>query len=111
MRRFVSGIAATVALGGSLGLMGATQAVAQPQVAEAAQSARAANCVKMLDRYNEGFGRYIKVKNSCSRTACFSVTVAADRDPKFSIGPNKTQSFRYGGIAWTEASGIKNIDC
>ncbi|QOV35518.1 hypothetical protein IM697_36540 [Streptomyces ferrugineus] len=111
MRRFVSGFAAAVALSGSLGLVGATQAVAGPQFAEAAQSTRAANCVKMLDRYNQRLNRYIKVKNSCARKACFSVTVAARRDPEFSIGANKTQSFRYGGAFWTEATGIKNISC
>ena len=107
MRRFVGGIAAVVALGGSLSFVGATQAVAEPQ---AAPQARAA-CVKMVDRYNEGFNRYIKVKNSCGRKACFSVTVAARRDPEFSIGAHKTESFRYGGTLWTEASGIKNISC
>ena len=107
MRRFISGIAAAAALGGSLTFIGATQAVAGP---EATESARA-GCVKMLDRYNKRFNRYIKVKNTCGRKACFSVTVAARRDPEFSIGPNKTDEFRYGGIAWTKASGIKNIGC
>ncbi|MEU4044280.1 hypothetical protein ACK389_30765 [Streptomyces antibioticus] len=111
MRKFVSGIAAMVALSGSLGVLGATQAVAQPQAAQAAQAVQAADCVKLVDTYTKRFNRYVKVKNSCARTACFSVTVAARRDPEFSIGRNKTQSFAYGGVLWTEASGVKNIDC
>jgi hypothetical protein len=110
MRKFVSGILATVALSGSLGLVGATQAVAAPQGAEQVRAAQA-SCVKLLDRYNKDFNRYVKVKNTCGRKACFSVTVAASRDPEFSIGAHKTDSFRYGGIAWTKASGIKNIAC
>ncbi|MBQ0995909.1 hypothetical protein [Streptomyces sp. RK62] len=109
MRKFIGSVAAVVALGSSLSFAGATQAVAAPQ--EPAAQADRAGCVKMLDRYNQGMNRYIKVKNSCSRKACFSVTVAARRDPEFSIGANKTQSFRYGGALWTKATGIKNISC
>ncbi|MEU0780040.1 hypothetical protein ABZ341_00485 [Streptomyces sp. NPDC006173] len=51
------------------------------------------------------------MKNSCARKACFSVTVAARRDPDLSIGKNKKESFAYGGVAWTKGSGIKNKAC
>ncbi|MFE2628880.1 hypothetical protein ACFXDP_13220 [Streptomyces sp. NPDC059374] len=111
MHKFISAVVATVALGASVGFTGATPAVAAPQgSADAAQATRA-GCVKMLDLYDQGWNRYVKVKNSCGHKACFSVTVAARRDPEFSIGARKTDSFRYGGILWTEASGIKNISC
>ncbi|MGW7663200.1 hypothetical protein [Streptomyces sp. NPDC054756] len=111
MHKFVSAVVATVALGASVGFTGATQAVAAPQESADAAQATRAGCVKMVDRYNRGMNRYIKVKNSCAHKACFSVTVAARKDPEFSIGARKTESFRYSGILWTEATGIKNISC
>ncbi|MER5468763.1 hypothetical protein [Streptomyces sp. NPDC002685] len=74
-------------------------------------SSQASNCVTVVRWYNKRFNRLVEVKNSCSHKACFSVTVAARRDPDFSIGKNKKESFVYGGIAWTKGSGIKNKAC
>ncbi|NNJ03519.1 hypothetical protein HHX38_05140 [Streptomyces sp. PKU-MA01144] len=104
---------AATAFAGSLVGFG-TQAIAAPAptgpVASQA-SAEAAKCVVVVRWYTKRFSRYVEVKNSCARKACFSVTVAARRDPQFSIGPNRQQSFQYGGIAWTKGTDIKNKSC
>jgi hypothetical protein len=113
MRKAVAMATAATAFAGSLVGFG-TQAIAAPAstapIASQA-SATAAECVTVVRWYNKRFNRYVEVKNSCARKACFSVTVAARRDPQFSIGANKKQSFRYGGIAWTKGTDIKNKPC
>ncbi|MGW1882945.1 hypothetical protein [Streptomyces sp. NPDC001970] len=113
MRKSMAIATAATALVGSLGAFGA-QVVAAPRDGASNMtqvSPRAAGCVSVVRWYNERFNRMVEVKNTCARKACFSVTVAASRDPEFAIGANKKQSFRYGGIAWTKGSGIKNIGC
>ncbi|MFG2576126.1 hypothetical protein [Streptomyces sp. NPDC048481] len=95
----------------AIGSASAASAAPSSQAGGASDVSVTASCLKVLDWYNSGTGRYVKVKNSCGHKACFSVTVAARSDPDFSIGANKTESFRYGGILWTEGSGIKEKNC
>ena len=113
MSRTIAFVAATAALVGSFAgfegqAMAATQSVA-PRTSQV--SSQAARCVTVVRWYNKRFNRMVEVKNSCARKACFSVTVAARRDPDFSIGRNKKESFAYGGVAWTKGSGVKNKAC
>ncbi|MFJ7298450.1 hypothetical protein [Streptomyces sp. NPDC099088] len=113
MRRTVALATVATALAGSLAGFGGQAMAASngtaPRVSQA--SSQAAGCVTVVRWYNKRFNRMVEVKNSCARTACFSVTVAARRDPDFSIGKNKKESFAYGGVAWTKGSGIKNKAC
>ncbi|MDK1474827.1 hypothetical protein QNO07_15600 [Streptomyces sp. 549] len=115
MRKLAAGAATAVLLGGSLGLTAGPAAAASPALGSTAPVAevapQAAACVTVVDWYSEKSGRYVKVKNSCARTACFSVTMALRKDPSFSIGANKTASFRYGGTLGVKGSGIKNKAC
>ncbi|QNS04114.1 hypothetical protein [Streptomyces xanthii] len=53
----------------------------------------------------------MRVQNTCGHKVCFSVTVAARRDPQFSIKANKTEDFRYGGTLWAKGTGLKRISC
>ncbi|MGW7286784.1 hypothetical protein ACWGH4_14995 [Streptomyces sp. NPDC054847] len=111
MRKAATTALAAATIFGAVGML-APAAVAAPQAAvQETATARVADCVKVVRWYNQRFNRMVEVENTCSRKACFSVTVAARRDPEFSIGSNKKASFRYGGIAWTKGSGIKNISC
>lgn len=110
MRKFMGSILAATAMVGALGISSG-QATAAPQGGRAEAGPQAASCVKALKWYNSGFNRYVTVKNSCNHKVCFSVTVAARRDPEFSIGARKTDDFSYGGILWTEGTGIKQISC
>ncbi|MFJ9133322.1 hypothetical protein ACIRRT_09665 [Streptomyces sp. NPDC102256] len=109
MRRTVALATVATALAGSLaGFGGQAMAVSNGTAPRVSQ---AAGCVTVVRWYNKRFNRMVEVKNSCARTACFSVTVAARRDPDLSIGKNKKESFAYGGVAWTKGSGIKNKAC
>lgn len=116
MRRIMGSILAATAIAGVLGVSSG-QATAAPRIvhaeseAQAGSVSQAASCVKALKWYNKRFNRYVTVKNSCGHKVCFSVTVAARRDPDFSIGARKTDDFNYGGILWTEGSGLKQISC
>ncbi|MEW2259221.1 hypothetical protein [Streptomyces sp. NPDC047869] len=116
MRKIMGSILAATVVLGALGVSSGqamaaprgTQAVSKVQVESAPQ---AATCVKVVKWYNKRFDRYVRVKNSCGHKVCFSVTVAAARDPEFSIGARRTDDFSYGGIAWSKGSGIKQISC
>lgn len=110
MRKFMGTALAAVAVVGVLGAS-AGVATAGPLTAPEGAETRAATCVKAKKWYNEGSGRWVRVQNTCSHKVCFSVTVAAASDPEFSIGANKTEDFRYGGIFWTEGTGLKRISC
>ncbi|MGF0170162.1 hypothetical protein ACQF36_06415 [Streptomyces sp. Marseille-Q5077] len=110
MRKFIGAALAAVAVVGVLGAS-AGVATAGPLTTQEAAEAKAATCVKAKKWYNEGSGRWVRVQNTCGYKVCFSVTVAAASDPEFSIGANKTQNFRYGGILWTEGTGLKRISC
>lgn len=121
MRKFASAALMTTAVVGSLGLAASEAAAAvAPQgrmsvatvTEERAQDvALQATCVKPKKWFNSGSGRYVRVQNTCGGKVCFSVTVAARRDPQFSIKANKTEDFRYGGILWTKGTGLKRIGC
>ncbi|MEV6679609.1 hypothetical protein AB0N09_22540 [Streptomyces erythrochromogenes] len=112
MRRSItSGLAAAAAAASLAAISPSAIAATVPtQVAEPAPASTAA-CVELVGFYTDWPDRFVTVRNNCGSTACFSVTVAANRDPKFSIGGNRQQSFRYGGALWTQGTGIKNIGC
>ncbi|WP_254711934.1 hypothetical protein [Streptomyces sp. TRM64462] len=112
MRRTASLLAALTMAGGLVSVGGAA-AVAAPQgAAGAATIATAqADCVKVVRWYNSRSNRMVEVRNNCARTACFTVTLDWRKDPKFSIGPNRQDSFRYAGTLWTKGTGIKNVAC
>ncbi|MFH8488646.1 hypothetical protein [Streptomyces longisporoflavus] len=120
MRKFAGTALAAVVMMGALGFTGSASA-AEPQsgaaVTVASQStagdveAQRRKCVSVKKWYTKRFNRMVRVKNSCGYKVCFSVTVAASRDPEFAIGARKTQDFRYGGIAWTKGTGVKRVSC
>ena len=112
MRKAVAMATAATALVGSLGAFG-TQAVAAPREAgvSATQVSAQAKCVTVVRWYSERSNRKVAVKNSCSRKACFSVTLDYRKDPKFAIGAKTKGSFRYAGTLWSKGTGIKNIGC
>ncbi|MER6393554.1 hypothetical protein ABT236_34470 [Streptomyces sp. NPDC001523] len=112
MRKSItSGLLVAAALG-SLSVLSPV-AVAATGTAEEASVATpaAASCVEVVRWYTDWPDKFVEVKNNCGSKACFSVTVAANRDPVFSIGAYRQQSFRYGGALWTSGTGIKNIGC
>lgn len=108
MRKLASLAVTAVVLGGSLAFT-AGQATASTTAAESVQPL--ASCVTVTKWSDGKTGRYVTVKNSCSSTKCFTVTMAFRTDPKFSIGANKTQEFRYGGMLGVSGTGIKNVGC
>lgn len=109
MRKSItSGLVAVAALG-SMGLFNPT-AVAATGPAEA-EAAPMASCVQVVRWYTQKWDKKVEVKNSCGYKVCFTVTVAARKDPAFSIGANRQESFRYGGSLWTTGTGIKVIGC
>ncbi|MEV8530984.1 hypothetical protein [Streptomyces sp. NPDC051211] len=108
MRSKVSALFAAAAVAGSL-FVAAPAATAAENDETGAD--RAASCVQLVRFWEKGFNRMVEVKNTCSQTACFTVTVAARKDPKFSIGGNRQESFSYGGKLWSRGSGIKNVGC
>ncbi|UYQ64410.1 hypothetical protein [Streptomyces peucetius] len=110
MRKTVTTAIAAATIFGSMGMLAPTAVAAAPAERQSV-TARAADCVKVVRWYSKRFDRMVEVENKCSRKACFSVTVAARRDPEFAIGANKKQSFRYSGTLWTKGTGIKNIGC
>ncbi|MGW5732569.1 MULTISPECIES: hypothetical protein [Streptomyces] len=120
MRKIAGTALAAVIMMGTLGVSGSAVA-AEPQsgtpVSVTAQStsgdveAQRRKCVSVKKWYNKRFNRMVRVKNACGYKVCFSVTVAASRDPEFAIGARKTEDFRYSGIAWTKGTGIKRVSC
>ncbi|MEV6753981.1 hypothetical protein [Streptomyces sp. NPDC051214] len=118
MRKFVGTTLAAAVLMGTLGMSGT--AVAAPQSGTPTTASESASgdveaqrrkCVSPKKWYNKRFNRMVRVKNSCGYKVCFSVTMAASRDPEFAIGARKTEDFRYGGIAWTKGTGLKRVSC
>ncbi|MEU9773426.1 MULTISPECIES: hypothetical protein [unclassified Streptomyces] len=109
MRKAVATAFAVVALLGSAGTY-APAAMAAGASQEAAVAAQA-DCVKVKRWYSKRFNRMVDVENTCARKVCFTVTVAARKDPLFAIGAKKKESFRYGGTLWTKGTGIKNVAC
>ncbi|MEU1279166.1 hypothetical protein [Streptomyces sp. NPDC005805] len=109
MRKAAGAVAAAAVAFGSM-VFTAPSAIAAPQGPQETAAAPA-KCVKVVRFYSKRFNRLVEVENTCARKACFSVTVAARRDPEFAIGANKKESFRYGGTLWTQGTGIKNIGC
>lgn len=107
MRKFASVVFVSAMLGGSLAMAAGQAAAVENEGVES----RAAACVTAVGWSSEGSSRYVTVKNSCSSTKCFSVTMAFRTDPEFSVGANKQQKFRYGGTLGVEGTGIKNIGC
>ncbi|MCY0948281.1 hypothetical protein [Streptomyces sp. H27-S2] len=111
MRKSItSGLVAAAALG-SLSVFSPTAMAAADAAEVLPTPTAAASCVQVVRWYSNWPDKLVEVKNTCGSTACFSVTVAANRDPEFSIGANRQQSFRYGGALWTSGTGIKNIGC
>ncbi|MEU6296443.1 hypothetical protein [Streptomyces erythrochromogenes] len=112
MRKTIaSGLVAAAALGTLSGISPAAVAATGDAGAAAVPAGAAASCVEVVRWYTNWPDKFVEVKNNCGSTACFSVTVAAKRDPEFSIGAYRQQSFRYGGALWTSGTGIKNIGC
>ncbi|MEU1484132.1 hypothetical protein [Streptomyces sp. NPDC005752] len=107
MRKFASMAVTAIVMGGSLGLT-AGQAAANSGAEEVQPLA---SCVTVSKWSTGANDRYVTVKNSCASTKCFTVTMALRTDPKFSIGANKTQEFRYGGMLGVSGTGIKNVGC
>lgn len=56
-----------------------------------------ADRVKVERRYGRRFNRVVGVESACARRACFTVTVAARKDPLSASRATKKESFRYGG--------------
>ncbi|MFJ3724942.1 hypothetical protein ACIPYQ_20575 [Streptomyces sp. NPDC090045] len=112
MRKSItSGLVAAAALGCLSALSPAAMAATGAAEVSSAPTVAAASCVEVVRWYTNWPDKFVEVKNNCGSTACFSVTVAANRDPEFSIGAYRQQSFRYGGALWTSGTGIKNIGC
>ncbi|MBB1256124.1 hypothetical protein [Streptomyces alkaliterrae] len=114
MRKTASLAFSALMLGSLMGVSSGS-ASAAPQAAQPAATTQnvsaSAECVKALDWYTKRSSRYVKVKNSCARTACFSVSIPWRKDPTFSIAANTTKEFRYGGALWRKGTGIKNKSC
>lgn len=105
MRRFLATVIAAAALSGSLGL-----ASAEP--AEAATRDRAPNCVKVAKYFTKKHKRYVRLTNLCAkRTACYTIVVPWQRDPRGKLKKGATKNVRYGTDRGPRALYVKNRSC
>ncbi|MFF8785786.1 hypothetical protein [Streptomyces sp. NPDC015125] len=103
MRKILAIALATVACSASLTMVSASTAAAAD---------RTPHCVVVRKYFNKGHQRYARLTNLCSRrTACFTIIVPHQRDPRGRLPKGATKDVRYGTTWASRALYVKNSSC
>ncbi|MFG2493456.1 hypothetical protein ACGFSD_20740 [Streptomyces caniferus] len=103
MRKIMAIALAAVACSATLTMTSASSAAA---------AERSPHCVVVRKYFNKGHQRYVRLTNLCSRrTACFTIIVPHQRDPRGSLAKGATKDVHYGTTSGSRALFVKNSSC